>query len=99
MTECTSEACNNPTDLYLCNECVKVLADWINEAMVYLPELDAAIAKQTTISKPSEGGNGTKSGSTPASILMRSNSKTKWQSIDRTGEEYAHDEYAAGIAG
>lgn len=98
MAECTSETCNNPTDLYLCNECVKVLADWINEAMVYLPELDAAIAKQTTISKPSEGGNGTKSGINPGINLDALQLKINLQSIDRTGEEYAHDEYAAGIA-
>lgn len=98
MTTCTSENCENPTDLYLCNECVSVLNQWINEAMIYLPELDAAIAKQTTISKPSEGGNGTKSGINPGINLDALQLKINLQSIDRTGEQYAHDKYAAGIA-
>ena len=55
--------------------------------MVYLPELDAAIAKQTTISKPSEGGNGTKSGINPGINLDALQLKINLQSIDRTGEE------------
>lgn len=98
MAECTSEYCNNETDLYLCNECVSVLNEWITEAMIYLPELDAAIAKQTTISKPSEGGNGTKSGINPGINLDALQIKINLQSIDRTGEQYAHDQHAAGIA-
>lgn len=98
MTECTSENCNQPTDLYICNECVNVLNQWITEAMIYLPELDAAIAKQTTITKQSEGGNGTKSSINPGINLDALQIKINLQSIDRTGEQYAHDQHAAGIA-
>ena len=98
MTECTSEACNNPTDLYLCNECVKVLADSDQRSYGLPARARRSHRQQTTISKPSEGGNGTKSGINPGINLDALQLKINLQSIDRTGEEYAHDEYAAGIA-
>lgn len=60
MTECTTTECNNPTDEYLCGQCVQDLQAWINQIPALLTELPATIAKTDVLRKGSnEGGNGT----------------------------------------
>ena len=60
---CTTPDCGNPSDLYLCRDCVRDLQAWIDKARELLPDLEVTILRLDNVRRRSEGGNGGKSGS------------------------------------
>lgn len=59
MTTCTAEDCENPTDLYLCNQCVSDLQAWLNKAPEMMNELFITMARlDETAPRNREGGDG-----------------------------------------
>lgn len=45
MTECLNRACKRPSQLFLCNDCTRVLANMLDQVPELLDELDARIQK------------------------------------------------------
>lgn len=68
---CTTPDCGNPTDLYLCRDCILELDDITrNQAPFLIENLDPVKQATKVTRKPgSEGGGGGKSGSKPAMNL------------------------------
>ena len=99
MTECTTEDCSNPTDLYLCAQCVQDLQQWIDKAQEYAPELDVTIARLDVLRKAGNGGGGGgKAGSAAPLNLDAVQLQMNLRSIHPDAGEYARDERAASLA-
>ena len=99
MTECTTEDCSNPTDLYLCGQCVRDLQQWIDKAREYAPELDVTIARLDVLRTAGNGGGGGgKAGSAAPLNLDAVQLQMNLRSIHPDAGEYARDERAAGLA-
>lgn len=98
MTECTAEACNQPTEQYLCNQCVKDLQAWIDQIPLMLSELPGVIYR-TAQTKPigAQGSNGGAADLSPIN-LDALQLKTHLESVNPDANTYASDEHAAGIA-
>lgn len=95
---CTAPDCENPTDLYLCNQCTSDLQNWLNKASDLTQELDVTVARLDKVRKAStEGGSGRNTGSAAPINLdawqIRENLRTT-----TTAQEYAKVEDAADWA-
>ena len=96
---CTTERCNNPTDQYLCGQCVSDLQAWVDEAHTLAPELTVTIAKQDVLRRAGNtGGGGGKAGSAAPINLDAVQLQMNLQSVARDAATYATDQHAAGIA-
>lgn len=99
MTECTTDGCKNPTNLYLCPQCVSDLQQWIDKAQQYAPELGVTIARLDVLRKAGNGGGGGgKAGSAEPLNLDAVQLQMNLRSIHPDAAEYAHDERAADLA-
>ena len=99
MTICTTADCNNPTDQYLCGQCVSDLQAWVDEAHTLAPELTVTIAKQDVLRRAGNtGGGGGKAGSAAPINLDAVQLQMNLQSVARDAATYATDQHAAGIA-
>lgn len=96
---CTTSDCNQPTDLYLCNQCVSDLQASIEYAHRLLPDLDVTIAR-LDVTRP--GNPETRStnvaGSAAPANLDALQLKLNMEAVNQTATEYAHDPRVAGMA-
>ncbi|MGP9782546.1 hypothetical protein ACT3UQ_08810 [Glutamicibacter sp. AOP12-B1-11] len=59
MTECTGEDCANPTNLYLCGQCISDLQAWLDKVPDMMDELFTTMARlDATAPRNREGGDG-----------------------------------------
>ena len=98
---CTTERCNNPTDQYLCGQCVNDLQLWLDKVTETRQMLFTTMAKlDNTGPKNSEGGGG---GSTGSAMPLRLDAMEKryalaiWEGQDAS--ELAKDKHAHGFLG
>lgn len=101
MTTCSTEDCeDNANNSYLCAYHIDALQAWLNKCAEILPELDVTIARLDNVRQANnEGGNGTRSaGSTAPLSLDALQLKINLESLTKDAEQYAKDQYAAGIA-
>ncbi|MGP9490065.1 hypothetical protein ACT3R5_16045 [Glutamicibacter sp. AOP5-A2-7] len=59
MTKCTGEDCANPTNLYLCGQCISDLQAWLDKVPDMMDELFTTMARlDATAPRNREGGDG-----------------------------------------
>lgn len=96
---CTTSDCNQPTDLYLCTQCVSDLQASIEYAHRLLPDLDVTIAR-LDVTRP--GNPETRStnvaGSAAPANMDALQLKLNMEAVTKTATEYAHDPRVAGMA-
>jgi len=99
MTECTTDNCGNHTATWLCGQCVSDLQQWIDKALLLIPELDVTIAR-LDVTRPGnpETRSSNHAGSAAPANLDALQLKINMQSIGRDAKEYALDPRAAGLA-
>lgn len=96
---CTTADCNNPTDQYLCGQCVSDLQAWVDQAHQLAPELTVTIAKQDVLRKAGNtGGSGGKAGSAAPINLDAVQLQMNLRSVATDANVYATDANAAGLA-
>lgn len=98
---CTTADCNNPTDQYLCGQCVNDLQLWLDKVTETRQMLFTTMAKlDNTGPKNSEGGGG---GSIGSAMPLREGAMEKrfalamWEGLD--AKILARDEHAHGFLG
>lgn len=96
---CTTSDCNQPTDLYLCNQCVSDLQASIEYAHRLLPDLDVTIAR-LDVTRPGNPETRTTNvaGSAAPANLDALQLKLNMEAVNQTAAEYAHDPRVAGMA-
>lgn len=99
MTECTSGHCNQPTDLYLCNQCVSDLQAWIDKIPEQIHYLQAVIYRLAQTRAPGhEGGAGGGEPDLSPINLDAYQLRENLLAVNSDASAYAHDEHAAGSA-
>ncbi|AIY01201.1 hypothetical protein ART_1602 [Arthrobacter sp. PAMC 25486] len=96
---CTTSDCNQPTDLYLCNQCVSDLQASIEYAHRLLPDLDVTIAR-LDVTRPGNPETRTTNvaGSAAPANMDALQLKLNMEAVTQTAAEYAHDPRVAGMA-
>lgn len=96
---CTTSDCNQPTDLYLCNQCVSDLQASIEYAHRLLPDLDVTIAR-LDVTRPGnpETRSSNVAGSAAPANMDALQLKLNMEAVTQTAAEYAHDPKVAGMA-
>lgn len=97
--ECTTQECGNHAATWLCDQCVSDLQQWIDKALLLLPELDVTIAR-LDVTRPGnpETRNANHAGSAAPANLDAMQLKSNMATIDKDAKVYALDERAAGFA-
>lgn len=97
--ECTTTDCANHTSAYLCTQCISDLQQWIDKAMLLIPELDVTIAR-LDVTRPGnpETRSSNHGGSAAPANLDALQLKINMQTIDPDAKVYALDPRAAGLA-
>lgn len=97
MNACTHEDCENPTDLYLCNQCIKDLQAWIDKVPELIHYLQAVIYRQTQTRAPNnEGGTGGGEPDLSPINIDAYQLRENLLSIHPNATTYAHDQHGAG---
>ena len=101
MNECTTEKCNEPTDLYLCSQCVSDLQLWLDKVTETRQMLFTTMAKlDNTGPKNSEGGGG---GSTGSAMPLREGAMDVRYALaiweGHAAKDLARDPHAGGFLG
>lgn len=96
---CTTSDCNQPTDLYLCNQCVSDLQASIEYAHRLLPDLDVTIAR-LDVTRPGNPETRTTNvaGSSAPANMDALQLKLNMEAVNQTAAQYAHDPRVAGMA-
>ena len=97
MTECTTEDCANPTDLYLCNRCVEDLQKWLDEIPSLVHDLAVTVARLDKVN-PAGGGGGGKPGSKAPINLGAFEVRWYLSAITLDAKDHAKDPEAATTA-
>ena len=98
MTECTTPDCANPTDRYLCNQCVNDLQAWIDQIPALLEELPAVIHR-TAQTKPIGATGSSGGGADLAPINLDAlQLQENLRMVNHDANTYADDKHAAGSA-
>lgn len=99
--ECTSHECGNPSDLYLCVQCVRDLQAWIDKVPEIRAMLFTTMAKLDNVApKRGEGANGMSkepAGPVRDHAMDKRYALAMWQGLD--AEQLAHDQHAGGFQG
>lgn len=97
--ECTTEDCGNHTATWLCGQCVSDLQQWIDKALLIMPEMDVTIAR-LDVTRPGnpETRNANHAGSAAPANLDALQLKLNMESIGPDAKVYALDPRAAGLA-
>ncbi|WIV44522.1 hypothetical protein [Glutamicibacter nicotianae] len=95
MSTCTTPDCENPTDLYLCGQCVSDLQQWIDQIPLLVENLPAVVYRISQ-TKPigSMRSNGGDADLSPIN-LDALQLQTNLQMVDREASSYAPMEDAA----
>ena len=93
---CTTPDCGEPSELYLCNDCIRDLQAWIDRVPVMRAELFITMAKLDKVgTQHGEGGNGM---TKEAPLPIREAASAKRTALSywthRTAQQLAHDEHA-----
>lgn len=96
LSTCTATDCEQPTDLYICKQCVSDLQLWLDKVKPLRAELFTTMAKldQTAPTK-SEGGSGISTGSSMplrAGALEARQHLSVWEG--RNAADLAHEEFS-----
>lgn len=95
---CTTSDCNQPTDLYLCNQCVSDLQAWIDRVPAMREELFTTMARLDNVRPPNSEGGG---GSTEAPLPLNEKAMDMRQALrlwqGQNAKELAKDKYAGGF--
>lgn len=99
MTTCTTPDCENPTDLYLCGECVQDLQTELKKIPELLDDLFITMAKlDKTAPQRHEGGGGLSTGS---AMPLRHGALEMRQAlglwVNTTAENLAKDQHAGNF--
>lgn len=97
--ECTTEDCGNHTATWLCDQCVSDLQQWIDKALLIMPEMDVTIAR-LDVTRPgnSETRSTNVAGSAAPANLDALQLRLNMESIGPDAKVYALDPRAAGLA-
>lgn len=102
MNRCTTTAieCNNPTDQYICDQCVSDLQKWIDLIPGYLEELPDAIYRLDNVrQKAPDGAGGGGTGAPDAPINLDAYQiRLHLLTVEPKAKAYANDERAAKLA-
>ncbi|WP_102157691.1 hypothetical protein [Zhihengliuella halotolerans] len=98
MTACTTTDCQNPTETYLCSQCVSDLQQWIDKVPDLIEELFTTMARQDQVRTGRNGGNG---GDIHAPMPIRADAAELRQAlhiwVKQDAGQLAHDQHAGNF--